>query len=315
MMKAGSNLEAVLESGQFAVTAELGPPKGTRRQVVEKRANEVKGYCDAVNVTDNQTAIVRMSSLAACAMVKQLGLDPVLQITCRDRNRLAIQSDVLGAVAFGIKNILCLSGDHQKFGNHPTAKNVFDIDSIQLIQTLRKMREESKFLSDDKFFGDAPLFIGAASNPYADPFEFRVVRLAKKVKAGADFIQTQAVFDVPKFRRFMGMVCDQGLDEQVHILAGLIPMKSAGMARYMRDYVAGVEVPDVLVARMQEAQDAKEEGLKICLETIGQLKEMPGVRGLHIMAVGWEEMVPVIVEEAGLLPRPVFQEVENEEPG
>ena len=315
MMKAGSNLEAVLESGQFAVTAELGPPKGTRRQVVERRANEVKGYCDAVNVTDNQTAIVRMSSLAACAVVKQLGLDPVLQITCRDRNRLAIQSDVLGAVAFGIKNILCLSGDHQKFGNHPTAKNVFDIDSIQLIQTLRKMREENKFLSDDKFFGDAPLFIGAASNPYADPFEFRVVRLAKKVKAGADFIQTQAVFDVPKFRRFMGMVCDQGLDEQVHILAGLIPMKSAGMARYMRDYVAGVEVPDELVTRMQEAQDAKEEGRKICLETIGQLKEMPGVHGLHIMAVGWEEMVPVIVEEAGLLPRPVFQEVENEEPG
>ena len=311
-MKSGSNLEAVLESGGFAVTAELGPPKGTRRRVVEKRANGVKGYCDAVNVTDNQTAIVRMSSLAACAMVKQLGLEPVLQITCRDRNRLAIQSDVLGAIAFGIKNILCLSGDHQKFGNHPTAKNVFDIDSIQLIQTLKKMREENKFLSDDKFFGDAPLFIGAASNPYADPFEFRVVRLAKKVKAGADFIQTQAVFGVPKFRRFMEMVCDQGLDEQVHILAGVIPMKSAGMARYMRDHVAGVEVPDELVARMKEATDAKEEGLKICLETIEQLKEMPGVHGLHIMAVGWEEMVPVIVEEAGLLPRPVFQEVENE---
>jgi 5,10-methylenetetrahydrofolate reductase len=311
-MKAGSNLEAVLESGQFAVTAELGPPKGTRRRVVEKRANEVKGYCDAVNVTDNQTAIVRMSSLAACAMVKQLGMEPVLQITCRDRNRLAIQSDVLGAVGFGIKNILCLSGDHQKFGNHPTAKNVFDIDSIQLIQTLKKMREENTFLSDDKFFGDAPLFIGAASNPYADPFEFRVVRLAKKVKAGADFIQTQAIFAVPKFRRFMGMVCDQGLDEQVHILAGLIPMKSAGMARYMRDYVAGVEVPDELVTRMKEAQDAKEEGLKICLETIEQLKEIPGVHGLHIMAVGWEEMVPIIVEEAGLLPRPVLQEAENE---
>ncbi len=306
-MKAGSNLEAVLESGQFAVTAELGPPKGTRRQVVEKRASEVKGYCDAVNVTDNQTAIVRMSSLAACAMVKQLGMDPVLQITCRDRNRLAIQSDVLGAVAFGIKNILCLSGDHQKFGNHPTAKNVFDIDSMQLIQTLKKMREEGQFISDDKFFGDAPLFIGAASNPYADPFEFRVVRLAKKIKAGADFIQTQGIFDVPKFRKFMAMVCDQGLDEQVHILAGLIPMKSAGMARYMRDHVAGVEVPNELVTRMKEAQDAKQEGLKICLETIEQLREMPGIHGVHIMAVGWEEMVPVIVEEAGLLPRPAFE--------
>lgn len=306
-MKAGSNLEAVLESGGFAVTAELGPPKGTRRHVVEKRAEEVRGYCDALNITDNQTAIVRMSSLAACAMVKQLGLEPVLQITCRDRNRLAIQSDVLGAVAFGIKNILCLSGDHQKFGNHPTAKNVFDIDSIQLIQTLKKMREESKFLSDDKFFGDAPLFIGAASNPYADPFEFRVMRLAKKVKAGADFIQTQGIFDVPKFGKFMEMVCDQGLDKQVHILAGLIPTKSAGMARYMRDYVAGVEVPDELVARMKGAKDAKEEGLKICLETIEQIRAMPGVHGLHIMAVGWEDIVPVIMEETGLLPRPSFQ--------
>jgi methylenetetrahydrofolate reductase (NADPH) len=311
-MKAGSNLESVLERGQFAVTAELGPPKGTRRHVVEKRANEVKGYCDAVNVTDNQTAIVRMSSLAACAMVKQLGMDPVLQITCRDRNRLAIQADVLGAVALGIRNILCLSGDHQKFGNHPTAKNVFDIDSMQLIQTLKKMREEGQFISDDKFFGDAPLFIGAASNPYADPFEFRVVRLAKKVKAGADFIQTQGIFDISKFRKFMTLVCDQGLDEQVHILAGLIPMKSAGMARYMRDHVAGVEVPDELVTRMKEAQDAKEEGLKICLETIEQLREIPGVHGIHIMAVGWEEMVPVIVEQAGLLPRPAFEETADE---
>jgi len=306
-MKAGSNLEAVLESGQFAVTAELGPPKGTRHQLVEKKAEEIKGCCDAVNVTDNQTAIVRMSSLAACIMVKQLGLEPVLQITCRDRNRLAIQSDVLGAIAFGIKNILCLSGDHQKFGNHPTAKNVFDIDSIQLIQTLKKMREENKFLSDDEFSGEAPLFIGAASNPYADPFEFRVVRLAKKVKAGADFIQTQGVFNVPKFRKFMEMVCDQGLDKRVHILAGLIPMKSAGMARYMRDSVAGVEVPDELVARMKGAKDAKEEGFKIALETIEQLREMPGVHGLHIMAVGWEDIVPVIVEKAGLLPRPAFQ--------
>lgn len=311
-MKAGSNLEAVLESGEFAVTSELGPPKGTRRQVVERKAEDLKGCCDAMNVTDNQTAIVRMSSLAACVMVKQLGMDPVLQITCRDRNRLAIQSDVLGAMAFGIKNILCLSGDHQKFGNHPTAKNVFDIDSIQLIQTLKKMREENKFLSDDKFTGDAPLFIGAASNPYADPFEFRVMRLAKKINAGADFIQTQGVFDVPKFRKFMEMVCDQGLDKQVHILAGLIPTKSAGMARYMRDHVAGVEVPDELVSRMKDAKDAKEEGLKICLETIEQLREMPGVHGIHIMAVGWEDIVPVIVEKAGLLPRPSLQGAVNE---
>jgi len=246
-----------------------------------------------------------MSSFAGCLLLKQQDIEPVMQMVVRDRNRLALQSDVLGAVALGIGNILCLSGDHQKFGNHPTAKGVFDIDSIQLIQTLKKMRDEKKFISDEDISGEVPVFIGAAANPFADPFEYRVNRLAKKVKAGADFIQTQAVYDVPRFAKWMEMATDRGLDKQVHILAGVIPIKSAGMARYMRDYVPGVIVPDEVVTRMGEAESPKEEGVKIILEIIEQLKEMPGVHGIHIMAVGWEDIVPEVVEKAGLMPRPV----------
>ncbi len=305
-MKAGTNLEKVLESSRFAVTAEAGPPKGTSAAVIQRKGELLRHCCDAVNVTDNQTAIVRMSSLAGCTLLKQQGVDPVMQIVCRDRNRIAIQSDVLGAVAMGVGNVLCLSGDHQKFGNHPTAKGVFDIDSIQLIQTLKRMRDEKKFLSGDDISGEVPLFIGAVANPYADPFEFRVARLAKKVKAGADFIQTQAVYNIVKFARWMEMVTDRGWDKEVHILAGVIPIRSVGMARYMRDYVSGVSVPDEIITRMEEAKSAKEEGLKIALEIIEQLKEIPGIHGIHIMAVGWEDIVPEIVEQAGLLPRPVL---------
>jgi 5,10-methylenetetrahydrofolate reductase len=247
-----------------------------------------------------------MSSLAGCVLLKQQGIDPVMQIVCRDRNRIAIQSDVLGAIALGIGNILCLSGDHQKFGNHPTAKSVFDIDSIQLIQVLKNMRDEKKFMCGEEISGEVPLFIGAAANPYADPFEFRVVRLAKKVKAGADFIQTQAVYDVAKFARWMKMVTERGLDKEVHILAGVIPIRSAGMARYMRDYVSGVSVPDGIVTRMEQAKNAKEEGTRIAVEIIEQIKEIPGVHGVHIMAVGWEDIVPEITQQAGLLPRPIL---------
>lgn len=305
-MKAGTNLEKVLESGRFAVTAEAGPPKGTSAAVMQKKAEMLRNCCDAANVTDNQTAIVRMASLAGCVIMKQGGVDPVMQIVCRDRNRIAIQSDVLGAVALGIGNILCLSGDHQMFGNHPTAKNVFDIDSIQLIQALKAMRDEQKFLCGDDISGEVPLFIGAAANPYADPFEFRVARLAKKVKAGAEFIQTQAVYDIDKFAKWMEMVVERGLDKQTHILAGVIPIKSAGMARYMRDYVSGVTVPDEVVTRMEQAQDTKAEGAKVAVEIIEQVKEIPGIHGVHIMAVGWEDIVPEIVKQAGLLPRPVL---------
>ncbi len=246
-----------------------------------------------------------MSSLSGCVLLRQAGVEPVMQMVVRDRNRLAIQADILGAVALGIRNVLCLSGDHQKFGNHPTAKGVYDIDSIQLIQTLKQMRDDNKFLSGDDISGDVPLFLGAAANPFADPFEFRVIRLAKKIKAGADFIQTQAIFDVPKFARWMEMVRDRGLDEKTHILAGVIPVKSVGMARYMRNNVSGLSVPKELVDRMADAEDAKEEGVKICLETIEQLKDIDGIHGVHVMAVAWEDIVPQIVEKAGLMPRPI----------
>ena len=305
-MKAGTNLEKVLESGGFAVTAEVGPPRGAVPSVIQRKGELLKPFCDALNVTDNQTAIVRMSSLSGCVLLKELGTDPVMQMVCRDRNRIAIQSDILGAVALGIGNVLCLSGDYQSFGDHPTAKGVFDLDSVQLIYVLRQMRDEKKFISGEKVSGEVPLFIGAVENPYADPFEYRVLRLARKVRAGADFIQTQAIFELGKFAKWMQMVTDRGLDQQVHILAGIIPIRSVGMARHMRDNVPGVSVPDEIVTRMEDAKDTREEGLKICLEILDQIKEIPGVHGIHIMAVGWEDIVPTIVERAGLLPRPLI---------
>ncbi len=300
----GSKLEKILKEGKFAVTAELGPPKGADSKPVVEKAKLLKGFADAINITDNQTGIVRMSSIACAAILLKMGIEPVVQLTCRDRNRLALQSDVLGAAALGVKNFLCLSGDHQKFGNHPQAKNVYDIDAIQLIFALRTMRDEGRFLSGDKLSTRPSIFIGAVENPYADPFEFRAIRLQKKIMAGCDFIQTQAVFDVPKFEKWMQILASEGLSEKVYILAGVIPIKSAGMARYMRDYVSGVSVPDEIVTRMEDAKNPKEEGVKICVEIIERLKNIRNLRGIHIMAVAWEEIVPEIVQRAGLLPRP-----------
>ncbi len=302
-MKSGSNLEKILTSGQFAVTSECGPPKGTSAQVIRRKGDLLKTCCDALNITDNQTAIVRMSSLSGCVILQNMNIEPVMQMVVRDRNRIAIQSDILGAVALGIRNLLCLSGDHQKFGNHPQAKGVYDIDSIQLIQTVKRMRDEKKFINGEDISGEVPIYIGAAANPFADPFEFRVRRLAKKIKAGVDFIQTQGIFDVDRFSRWMAMVRDQGLDKNVHILAGVIPIKSVGMARYMAKNVAGITVPQEIVSRMEGAKDAKEEGVKIAVEIIEQAKEIEGVHGVHIMAVAWEDIVPRIVAEAGLMPR------------
>jgi len=305
-MKAGSHLEELLAGGQFVVTGELGPPKGADVAVIERKAKLLRGNVDAINVTDNQTAIVRMSSIATGAILRQMGLEPTMQMVVRDRNRIAIQSDIFGAYALGIRNILCLSGDHQKFGNHPTAKNVFDLDSIQLIQAVKRMRDEHKVLGGDEIEGVPQMFIGAAANPFADPFEYRVIRLAKKAAAGVDFVQTQCIYDMEKFGRFMGMVRDRGLDKQVHILAGVTPLKSVGMARYMKEKVAGMEVPDEVINRMKGAgkEKAKEEGLKICVEQIEQLRKMEGVHGIHLMAIEWEEVVHEIVERAGLFPRP-----------
>ncbi|MCS7261506.1 MAG: methylenetetrahydrofolate reductase, partial [Anaerolineae bacterium] len=234
--KSGSNLERVLKAGHFAVTGELGPPKNHDANVIRRKAELLKGCVDAVNITDNQTAIVRMSSIAAGVILIQENMDPVIQMTCRDRNRLGMQSDLLGAAALGIKNVLCLTGDHQSFGNHPTAKNVHDLDSIQLVRMVKDMRDESRFQCGEEIPGGGPrFFIGAAANPFGDPFEFRPYRLAKKVAAGADFIQTQLIYDIPRFHEFMKRVVDMGLHEKVFILAGVGPLKSVGMAKYMRD--------------------------------------------------------------------------------
>jgi methylenetetrahydrofolate reductase (NADPH) len=305
-MKTKSNIERILESGGFVVTSECGPPRGADPEVIRKKGALLKGAVDAVNVTDNQTSVVRMSSLASCVILKELGFDPILQMVCRDRNRIAIQSDILGGAALGINNMLCLSGDHQKFGDHPKAKNVFDMDSIQMINTVRTMRDDGKFAGGEEVKGKPMLFIGAAENPFADPFEIRAARLAKKAKAGVEFIQTQCIYNMERFERWMGMVRDRGLHEKVAILGGVTPFKSVGMARYMKNQVPGMDVPDEMIERMKGVPKEKqpEEGIKICVETIQKLKEIPGVRGIHIMAIEWEERVPEIAKAAGLLPRP-----------
>jgi methylenetetrahydrofolate reductase (NADPH) len=305
-MTSDSRLEKILSNGDFAVTSECGPPRGVDPESVRKKGELLKGSVDVINVTDNQTSVVRMSSFSAGVILKQLGIDPVLQMVTRDRNRIAIQSDILGAAALGINNILCLSGDHQKFGDHPGAKNVYDLDSIHLIQTVKHMRDEGKFLGGDELTIPPRLFIGAAANPFADPFETRVIRLAKKIAAGVQFIQTQCIFNIDRFKEWMEQVRDRGLHEKVHILGGVTPMKSVGMANYMKKFVPGMDVPDELIARIKgvEKEKRSEEGIKIAIETIQQLKEIEGVHGVHIMAIEWEEMVPRIAEQAGLLPRP-----------
>ncbi|MEK6535205.1 MAG: methylenetetrahydrofolate reductase [Thermodesulfobacteriota bacterium] len=304
-MKAGSNLEKVLSAGHFALTSELGPPKGNDIGVIRKKVDFLRGNVDAVNVTDNQTAIVRMSSIAACSFVIQMGMEPVMQMVCRDRNRIAMQSDIFGASALGIHNIVCLTGDHHMFGNQVNAKNVHDLDSVQLIDMVRNMRDNHTLLGgEDKIEGDINMFIGGAANPFADPFEFRALRAAKKAAAGMDFIQTQCIYDMNRFREWMRMMRDLGVHEKVHILAGITPMKSAGMARYMAKNVSGIIIPDALIDRMAKAQKGADEGIKICVEQIQELREIEGVHGIHLMAIEWEHMVGRIAEEAGLLPRP-----------
>ena len=302
-MKTKSNLERVLKAGDFAVTAELGPPKSADPEVIRNKAKVLKGYANAFNVTDGQTAVVRMASWAACVLQKEQGLDPIVQMTCRDRNRIALQMDALGAAAVGINNILVLSGDHMSFGNHSEAKGVYDIDSIQFIKILKDMRDEKRFQCGDEIDVEPRLFIGAAANPFAAPFEYRPYRLAKKVAAGADFIQTQMIFNVPRFREYMKRIGDLGLHEKVYILAGVGPIRSLGAARYMASKVPGMDVPDEIVDRMKKTPKEKraEEGIKVCIEIIQQVREIPGVRGAHIMAIEWEDAIPEIVEKAGLL--------------
>ena len=280
-MKTESVLEKVLVSGELAVTGECGPPRGALPEVVKEKAALLKGYVDAVNVTDNQTAMVRMSSFAASVFLRQMDLHPVFQMVCRDRNRLAMQSDIIGAYSHGINTMLCLSGDHPKFGDHPMAANVHDLDSMQLIQTVRGMRDEGRFQGGAEIKNPPKMFIGAAANPFADPFELRVARLAKKVKAGVDFVQTQCIYNIDKFETWMKGVRDRGLHEKVYVMAGITPMKSVGMARYMKNKVPGMDVPDELVERMGRVPKEKQaqEGIDICVESIQRLRRSKGWPG------------------------------------
>ncbi len=304
--KTPSRLEKILAAGHFGVTSECGPPRGSDPEAISEKAALIKDHVDAINITDNQTSVCRMCSLAACIRLKTLGVEPVLQMVTRDRNRIALQSDILGAASWDINNILCLSGDHQSFGDHANGQNVHDLDSMQLLQTVRLMRDEGKFLGGDDVKRPPAMFVGAAANPFADPYDIRVSRLAKKIAAGAEFIQTQCIYNMEKFEDWMKQVVDRGLHEKTYIMAGLTPMKSVGMARYMKNRVPGMDVPDEIVKRLGDTPKEKqaEEGVKICIEQIQRLKEVKGVAGFHIMAIEWEEKVPEIVEAAGLHPRP-----------
>jgi len=301
-----SKLEKVLAAGHLAVTSECGPPRGSDPEEISEKAELIKDHVDAVNITDNQTSVTRMCSLAACIRLKLMGLEPVLQMVTRDRNRIALQSDILGAASFDINNILCLSGDHQSFGDCAQGQNVHDLDSMQLLQTVRHMRDEGKFLGGDGIKRPPQMFAGAAANPFADPFEIRVPRLAKKIAAGAEFIQTQCIYNLDRFEEWMKLVVDRGLHEKVAILAGMTPMKNVGMARYMKNRVPGMDVPDEVIKRLADTPKEKQaqEGIDICVEAMERLKEVEGVRGFHVMAIEWEEKVPEIVERTGLYPRP-----------
>jgi len=327
----GSNLEKALKAGYFVATGELGPPQSADRHEIEHKAGYLKDIVESVNITDNQTAVVRMSSISVAVMLMEEGIEPNIQMTCRDRNRIAIQADLLGAHALGCRNLLCLTGDHQTFGNHPNAKNVHDLDSISLLQVCRDMRDKKIFECGDAIKGQEPrFFLGAAANPFADPFDFRPYRLAKKANAGADFIQTQIIFNMPKFRDYMRRVVDLGIHEKTFILAGVAPIKSLGAARYMATKVPGMEVDPEYIERMRsstkelpsikeiKAMDdpeeakaaraarrkaAQSEGIQICVDIINACKEIEGVHGVHIMAIEWEEAVDSIVRTCQLGPK------------
>ena len=299
-----SNLQKVLEAGHFSVSGEIGPPMSADAEFVRKHAREMAGFVDCANVTDCQTAIVRMSSVAASCLIAQEGVEPVLQMTCRDRNRIAIQSDLLGAYALGIRNLLILSGDHQSFGNHPQSKNVFDVDSIQLIKALHDQLEKGIFMSGRESKCPARFFLGATANPFADPEELQLMRLEKKINAGARFIQTQAIYNVERFESWMEKVRARDLHKKAYILAGIVVNKSLKSIE-MTGIVPGMDIPGALIERMRAAEDAPSEGVAIALDLINNIKQIEGISGLHIMAIGWEKIVPDIVEKAGLLPRPL----------
>jgi methylenetetrahydrofolate reductase (NADPH) len=309
-MVSGSNLERLLREGKFVVCGEMSPPQGADKASILKKCEYFRGVVDAVNLTDNQTAIVRLSSLMSSVFLMEGGLEPIMQLTCRDRNRLAQQSEVLAAGAAGVKNLLCLTGDYQTFGNQPDAKGVFDIDSTQLVNVVSNMNG-GQFMNGDPIKPPPKIFIGAAANPFGEPFQMRVWNLAKKINAGAHFIQTQPVFDLPRFEKWMAAVRDEGLDKKVHILAGVMPVRSVKALTHMRDNVPGMRVEPEYIKRMESAAEPKEEGVAMCVEIMKRLREIEGVKGIHIMPVMWESITPTLVEQAGLLPRPLPSPLED----
>lgn len=307
-MRSGSRLERVLRSGHFAVTAELLSPDSADPQAVIDHARIIGDSCDAINATDASGAHAHMSNVAVAALLRQAGYDAVVQLACRDRNRIAMQGDLLGIGALDIRNVLCLTGDGVGTGDHPEAKPVFDMDSITLLRTARILRDKGQFLSGRPIDSPPRLFLGAASNPFVPPYDFRPLRLKKKIGAGADFIQSQYCFDVPRLKSFMETVCDMGLHERVFILIGVGPLRSARVAYWMRDNIPGVVIPDSVIRRLLGAgKRSRTEGKRICIEMIQQIREIPGIAGVHLMAYRQEELVPEILKEAGLLPRPQLE--------
>ena len=306
-MKTKSNLARILENGQFAVTTEISSPQNTDFETIKENANLIKGYVDAFNVPDGQAAVVAMASWAVCLVGIEEGMDAIAHMTCRDRNRIALQMDILAISASGVNNILCLSGDPISFGNHPEAKPVFDLDSIQLIRMVKKLRDERKFDNGESIVGTEPnLFIGAALNPFAQPLESAVGRLRDKVTAGADFVQTQPIYNIEEFKKWMELLREEGLHKEVKILAGITPVTSLAAARYMKTKIPDVDIPEMIIDRLKKArnkEEVAEEGLKIAVETIKQLKQIEGVAGVHIMTLQREELIPKICKAADLYPR------------
>ena len=294
-------LERALRAGKFVVTAELNPPDSANPEDVYERAKVLSEVCDAINATDASGANCHISSIAICALLTRAGYEPVLQIACRDRNRIAIQGDVLGAAAMGVSNILCLTGDGVQTGDHPEAKPVFDLDSTSLLEIIRTMRDDGHFLSGRKLTSTPGVFLGAAANPFAPPYDWRPLRLAKKIEAGAQFVQTQYCFDVPMLKAYMEKVCDMGLDKKCFILVGIGPLASARTGRWIRANVPGVHIPDAVIKRLEGAEKQKTEGRKMCVEMIQEIKDIPGVAGIHLMAYRQEEFVSEIVTESGVL--------------
>ena len=304
--KAGGRLERVLRSGRFAVTSELNPPDSADPEDVYRAALTLSTVCDAINAVDASGAHTHMASVAICALLTRAGYEPVYQVACRDRNRIAIQGDILGAAAMGVQNILAITGDDVSVGDQPEAKRVFDFDSIQLLRTARMMRDESVLLSGRKLTTPPRFFLGAAANPFVPPYDWRPLRLAKKIAAGADFIQTQYCFDIPRLKEYMRRVRDMGLHEKVYILVGVGPLRSDRAAEFMRKNVPGLHIPDEVIERLRKTpkKQKQEEGKRICTEIIQQVREIEGVSGVHVMAYRQEELVAQIIEESGLLPRP-----------